>query len=114
MIAFYMDVHVPRAISEQLRLRGVDVLTAQQDGTTEWEDTDLLNRALTLGRVVFTQDQDFLLLTAERQNAAQPFAGILFVEQRRVTIVRYVIDLELIAKAVNPEDFTNRLERLPL
>jgi len=109
-----MGVHVPRAITEHLLLRGVDVLTAQQDNATEWEDTDLLDRASALGRVVFTQDQDFLLLAVERQNAGKLFAGILFAEQRRVTIGQCVADLELIAKAGNPDDFANKLERLPL
>jgi len=28
-VAFYMDVHIPAAITEQLRLRGVDVVTAK-------------------------------------------------------------------------------------
>jgi len=27
-VSFYMDVHVPRAVTNQLRRRGVDVLTA--------------------------------------------------------------------------------------
>jgi hypothetical protein len=40
-----MDVHVPRAITEGLRLRGVDVLTAQADGTAELFDDKLLDRA---------------------------------------------------------------------
>jgi hypothetical protein len=30
-VGVYMDVHIPRAITNGLRLRGVDVLTAQQD-----------------------------------------------------------------------------------
>jgi hypothetical protein len=30
-VAFYMDVHVPLAITDQLRNRGVDVLRAQGD-----------------------------------------------------------------------------------
>lgn len=30
-VAFYMDVHIPIAITEQLRFRGVDVLTAIED-----------------------------------------------------------------------------------
>jgi len=34
-LAFYMDVHVPRAITSALRLRGIDVLTAQEDGSAE-------------------------------------------------------------------------------
>ena len=31
-VALYLDVHVPRAIAVQLRRRGVDVLTAIEDG----------------------------------------------------------------------------------
>ena len=38
MVPLYMDVHVPGAVTRALRLRGVDVLTAQEDGTDEWED----------------------------------------------------------------------------
>ncbi|AFY30690.1 hypothetical protein Cal7507_0188 [Calothrix sp. PCC 7507] len=31
-VPLYMDVHVPQAITDQLRRRGVDVLTAHEDG----------------------------------------------------------------------------------
>jgi hypothetical protein len=31
-VRLYMDVHVPQAITEQLRRRDVDVLTAIEDG----------------------------------------------------------------------------------
>ena len=30
-ILLYMDVHIPQAITDQLRRRGVDVLTAIED-----------------------------------------------------------------------------------
>jgi len=30
-IALYMDANIPRAITEGLRVRGVDVITAQRD-----------------------------------------------------------------------------------
>ena len=52
-VAFYMDEHVPRAISVGLRLRGVDVLTAQEDGLRNTPDADLLDRSTALGRVIF-------------------------------------------------------------
>lgn len=48
-----MDVHVPLAITRGLRRRGVDVITAQQDGTTRLEDPDLMDRALELNRLLF-------------------------------------------------------------
>ena len=41
----YMDEHVPSAITEGLRWRGVDVLTAQEDGRTGEDDPELLDRA---------------------------------------------------------------------
>ena len=59
-VQFYMDVHVRRAITEGLRLRGVDVLTAQEDHARELDDPDLLDRSTALGRVFFTQDNDLL------------------------------------------------------
>ncbi len=53
-----MDVHVKRAVTDGLRLRGVDVMTAQEDGAAEFEDSALLDRATELGRVLFSQDDD--------------------------------------------------------
>ncbi|HKV38382.1 MAG TPA: hypothetical protein VJX67_04150 [Blastocatellia bacterium] len=47
-LAFYMDVHVPRAITKGLRSRGVDVLRAQDDGPADALDTQLLARATLL------------------------------------------------------------------
>jgi len=39
-IGLYMDVHVPQAITEQLRRRGVDVLTTIEDDSAVLKDTD--------------------------------------------------------------------------
>ena len=60
-LAFYSDVHVPAAITEGLRRRGIDVMTSQQDGTRRVEDLGLVQRATQLGRVLVTQDEDFWL-----------------------------------------------------
>ena len=60
-IALYMDVHVHRAITTGLRLRDVDVLTAQEDGYRTANDDRLLDRATEAQRVLFTQDDDLLV-----------------------------------------------------
>lgn len=44
-IALYFDVHVDHAIAGQLRLRQVDVLTAQEDSADQLSDELLLERA---------------------------------------------------------------------
>ena len=59
MIRFYMDQHVPLAVTNGLRLRGFDVLTAFADGTHELPDPELLDRAGVLERILFTRDDDF-------------------------------------------------------
>ena len=66
-----MDVHVRRSVTEGLRLRGVDVITAQIDNSGELPDAELLDRVLHLNRVLFTQDDDFLV----RSHYAAGFIG---------------------------------------
>ena len=62
-----MDVDAPAAITRGLLLRGVDVLTAQLDGTAQVSDSQLLDRATELGRVLFSQDEDLLAEATKRQ-----------------------------------------------
>jgi len=65
-LQLYMDHHVPRAITVGLRQRGVDVLTAFEDGAHELLDPDLLDRAGVLGRVLFIRDDDLLAEATRR------------------------------------------------
>ena len=74
--ALYVDVHVPIAVTEALRRRGLDVLTSQDDGTTTVDDDSLLARAAELGRVLFSQDQDFLRIATQWQQQGRPFPGV--------------------------------------
>ncbi len=109
-----MDVHVPAAITRELLLRGVDVLTAQLDGSVQLSDSDLLDRATGMGRVVFSQDEDLLAEAAERQRHGKYFAGVVYAHQLGITIGRAIQDLQILADAGTPEDFANRVEYLPL
>ncbi len=112
-IALYMDVHVPQAITDQLRRRGVDVLTAIEDSSAELTDEALLEHASSLGRVLFTQDIRFKALAENWQRQERPFAGLIFGHQLGGTIGQFVKDLELIALASEPEEWLNVAEYLP-
>lgn len=85
-----MDENVHGAITTGLRLRGVDVLTVQEDGYSGIADPIILDRATTIERVIFTQDSDFLIEAIE-------FIGI----------GDCIRDLELIAKLGKSEEFIN-------
>jgi len=113
-LAFYLDHHVPAAIAAGLRQLQVDVLTVAEDGKAEWDDDQLLERALELGRIVFTQDRDFLVLAALWQQDRREFAGMVYGHQLRVTVGGAVRDIALIASVMTGAEMRNRVEFLPL
>ena len=113
-VSFYFDVHVPRAIRNQLRRKGVDVLTAQEDNSGKLSDEDLLQRATTLGRVLVTQDIRFKALAEDWQRQGKPFAGLIYGHQSSALVGKYVQDLEIVAKASDPNDWVNVVNRLPM
>ena len=111
---FYMDVHVRRPVTTGLLRRGVEVVTAQEDGTGTLDDDELLDRALELGRVLFMQDDDLLEEAAARQRSGRAFAGVVYAHQQNITVRQTVEDLELMAKACEPEELANKVSYLPL
>ena len=113
-ISFYMDENVHRGITNGLRIRNVDVLTVQEDGKIGFEDTAILNRATELRRILFTQDDDFLVEATVRQQEQADFAGIVYAHKLRVSVGDCIRDLEIIAKAANYEELESSIQYLPL
>lgn len=77
-LSLLMDVHIRWAVTDGLRRRGVDVLSAQEDGSAQLDDASLLDRATSLGRVLFSQDDDLLAEATRRQRAGEPFSGVIY------------------------------------
>jgi hypothetical protein len=113
-LAFYFDEQVSRAIADGLTRRGIDVLTAQDDERDGANDVQILERAAELGRILFTQDIDFLLEAARRQASGVPFVGIVYARPLGPSIGQCIADLAIIAGACEWTEMENRIERLPL
>lgn len=109
-----MDENVKGAITRQLRRRGLDVVTVQEDGYEGQPDPLVADRATALGRVIFTQDEDLLAEATQRQETGVPFPGIIYAHQRHVSIGQCVRDLDFLGQAGSPADFENRVYFLPL
>ena len=112
-VRLYTDVHVPFAITE-LKRRGVDVLTAQADVTTQLDDSELLARATRLNRVLFSQDDDLLKVASTWQSDGTLFTGVIYAHQLRTNIGQCIADLELIANATEPGEWIGQVVFLPL
>ena len=114
MVRLYFDVHVPLTVAEQLTKRGVNILTAQADRSATLPDHELLMRARHLGRAIVTSDICFRALAESWQEGQQNFAGLVFAHPLHVTIGKMVIDLELIARVLAPEEIQDQVIFLPL
>lgn len=114
MNSLYMDVHIPAAVTEGLRRRALDILTAQEDGARKFDDEDLLARATELGRVLLTQDDDLLRIAARWQQKDQHFAGLVYAHQLGPGIGQLIDDLELLARCAQDDELASRVIYLPL
>lgn len=107
MIKFYLDAHVPTAVANGLRQRGVDVLTVAEAEMLGADDETHLRLATSQGRVMFTQDADFLRLHATNI----PHTGLAYAAQP-MSIGDIVRGLMLIYDLLDPTDIENRVEFL--
>jgi predicted nuclease of predicted toxin-antitoxin system len=113
-VALFLDHNVRTAVAAGLRQRGVDVVTAYEDGSAKLDDEPLLHRANELRRVFFTHDDDFLAIADHWLTAKRPFSGVVYAHQYRLTVRQLIVELETIAKAADLDDMQDRVEFLPL
>ena len=113
-VALYMDHHVPSAVTAGLRRRGVDVLTAYEDGMATADDEAMLQRATELERSVFTQDEDFLVIASDWQRIGREFSGVIFGSQQSLSIEQVIQDLELIVKTSDSKQMRNGVQFIPI
>jgi uncharacterized protein with PIN domain len=106
-IRFYLDEHIPSAVAEGLRRRGVDVLTVQKAGRIGLADSEQLSFALREQRVMVTMDSDFLIL------AHQGFlhSGIAYASPT-ASIGEMIRAIMLIYDVLLPNNMTNHIEFL--
>jgi hypothetical protein len=109
-----MDEHVPLAVTLALRLRGIDVTTAQEDGRSGVDDDILLDRATELRRILVSQDADLLRVGMRRLDLGQEFSGLIYAHQLSLTIGQLVKDLELIAATTSGEEWLGKIEFHPI
>lgn len=113
MLSFYMDHHIHASITEELCRRGIDVITAFEDGREEADDEILLERATALDRILVSQDDDLLRIASRWQKTSRKFAGVVYAIQQHIDIGGTIEYLELIAHLMTAAEMQNRVEYIP-
>jgi predicted nuclease of predicted toxin-antitoxin system len=107
-IRFYFDQHIPVAVADGLRRRGVDVLTAQEADRCGLPDLRQIEFAKSDQRITVTFDDDFLALAA----GDIPHAGIAFCRATKYSIGELIHALLLLNDVLNMSDMQNHIEFL--
>jgi uncharacterized protein with PIN domain len=106
MIRFHLDENVISVIAIGLRRLGIDVTTTPEQSMLSVSDEEQLAFALSQGRVIFTQDDDFLTLHQSGVN----HAGIAYCKQGTRTIGEIINYLSLMDKVFDAVDMQRRVE----
>jgi predicted nuclease of predicted toxin-antitoxin system len=94
------------AIATGLRRHGLDVTTTAEAGLLGATDVQHAAYALPLGRVIFTQDRDFLRIHA----AGTPHAGIAYCEKDTRSTGEIIRALVLLWEVYEPDEMVGRIE----
>jgi hypothetical protein len=108
-----LDVHVPIAVAESLRRRGIDVMTAQDAGFALLNDEALLQQAADQARVLVTQDADFLEIVSRWNREGRECCGVVFARQG-IAVGVFLESLELCLYGLSEEELRNQVVFVPL
>ena len=104
-VSFYTDEHISGAVINGLRRLGADVLSTPEAGMLGATDDRHLALASDLGRVLVTQDRDFLRLNRQ----GFPHTGIVYADEG-TSISRMIRGLRRVYETKTPEDMIGWLE----
>lgn len=107
-VRFYMDQHFPSPVTQALRQRGIDVLTAQEAGRCGLPDSVQLAFAASEERLMVTFDSDYLAL----HQSSVSHAGIAWCPQQKYGTTMLVQILELLHRVADRGQMRNRVKFL--
>lgn len=97
MLPVYADENVVGPLVSALRQRGLDVVTAIERSLGSADDELILAEALHLGRLLLTNDQDFLRLASQAHVRGEEFAPILFWPQQQRPLAQLITRIVQVA-----------------
>ena len=113
-IRLYIDEDsMDRGLLRALRARGVDVITALDEGMIERSDADHLDHAVAQGRVLYTCNvADFYRLHSLFLTQGKFHAGLILAPQQRYSIGEQTRRLLKLVNTKSAEEMKNHMEFL--
>ena len=111
-LRLFADECVDARVVAGLRRRGVDIITAADEGLLHASDQEQFARATHLGRPIVTAEHDFLRLACGHWETGTPFSGVILI-QPATRVGDAVHAIVLLATVLNSDDMSNWVEVVP-
>jgi predicted nuclease of predicted toxin-antitoxin system len=113
-LRFYFDTHIARASAVQLRAKGIDVVRCEEVNMAEAIDEDHLVYATNAGRILVSQDADFIILNARWRQTDRSHAGIMKVppnlsDEAQISYVVQQLSFSVEAEQAGAVDYTTEI-----
>jgi hypothetical protein len=108
-VRFQLDEHMNPAVAAGLRRVRIDVITTVEAGLLGAPDTVQLAHAHAAGRVMVTQDRDYLRLSQE----GAEHSGIAYCAQGSRTIGEIIAGLIRLHQTIDAEQMRGRVHFIP-
>src|SRR5262245_32754063 len=102
---FQLDEHLPSAIADGVREKGIDIVTATEAGVRGEPDLIVLARAHAAQRVIVTFDFHYIRF----HHAGHPHSGILYCTRKTRSIGQIIDWIETIHGASTPGEMSGHL-----
>jgi hypothetical protein len=107
-MTFHLDEHVDPAVARGLARRGIDASTSRGAGLIKASDVEQLAFAHAEGRVIVTNDPDFLRLHQEGAD----HSGIAYYVDQRQPVGELIRKLELLHEVIPADEMRGCVEFL--
>jgi predicted nuclease of predicted toxin-antitoxin system len=105
-IRYHLDEQMDPDIAVALRRAGIEVTTSREQGLLSHSDDEHWDRVRAQGRVLITDDQDFLAIAASTQD----HPGVVYCRRTRHTMGDIINFLILCHGVYTAEDMAGRVE----
>ncbi len=112
MLTGYADLHLCGPVVKGLHRRGMDIVRGQDRGLCGKDDEVLLQDATNEGRLVLTNDQDYMAIDAAWQTAGRSHAGIVYWHQSKYSIGEAITRVLDYATRTAPAEAANKVHYL--
>ena len=107
-LSLLCDEHIPYAIIAALKSRGIDAVPVQLVGLRTTGDPEILDAARRQGRIVYTWDEDYLIIN----HSGAAHAGIFYHHKDKHQWGEAIDTVHLACETLTPDEMRNRVEFL--